>query len=491
MKNPTIIDVMSHPAALGPFFKGDSWQAWRSFLAALYGLPVDEAAAEVFRRHTGRQQLPTVPFTEAALIIGRRGGKSRVLAMIATYLAVYREYAPYLAPGELATIAILASDRKQARSIFRFVLGMIEGVPSMRNAIGRVTDEVILLPDMRVQIEIATASFRATRGYTYAAVLCDEIAFWRSEDSANPDEEILAAIRPGLATIPGSMLLLASSPYAKRGVLFKTFRRHYAKDGARVLVWKAATSDMNPGIDPAIIAEAYEDDPASAASEYGADWRDDIAAFVPREVVEAAVVPGRREALPLPGTDYVAFVDPSGGSADSFTLAIAHRVDDRAVLDVLREIRPPFSPENTIEDFAKLLSDYKISTVTGDRYAGEFPREQFRKHGITYELSELPKSDIYRDTLPLLNSGKVELLDLPRLITQLCGLERRTARSGKDSIDHGPGQHDDVANAVAGVLLKALVGRPQLVITDDMLARSREMRPRSTRSGSSRLRIAF
>ena len=49
-----------------------------------------------------------------------------------------------------------------------------------------------------------------------------------------------------------------------------------------------------------------------------------------------------------------------------------------------REVRPPFSPEAVIDDFAILLKTYRISKVTGDRYAGEFPRELFRKRGIEY-----------------------------------------------------------------------------------------------------------
>jgi len=57
--------------------------------------------------------------------------------------------------------------------------------------------------------------------------------------------------------------------------------------------------------------------------------------------------------------------------------------------------------------------------------------------------------------LPLINSQQVELLDQPKLISQLCSLERRTARGGRDSIDHPPGAHDDVANAAAGVLVLA------------------------------------
>ena len=73
-------------------------------------------------------------------------------------------------------------------------------------------------------------------------------------------------------------------------------------------------------------------------------------------------------------------------------------------------------------------------------------------------MAERPKIELYAALLPALNSGRVELLDHPRLVAQLCGLERRTAWGGRDSIDHGPGGHDDVANAVAGALVEA--GQP-------------------------------
>jgi hypothetical protein len=109
-----------------------------------------------------------------------------------------------------------------------------------------------------------------------------------------------------------------------------------------------------------------------------------------------------------------------------------------------------------------LLKSYRVKRITGDRYAGEWPREAFRKAGITYEVSEKPKSALYGEALPLLNSGRVDLLDHPRLVAQLCGLERRTARGGRDSIDHAPGGHDDVANVAAGALVLA-AGRPSKV----------------------------
>jgi hypothetical protein len=94
---------------------------------------------------------------------------------------------------------------------------------------------------------------------------------------------------------------------------------------------------------------------------------------------------------------------------------------------------------------------YGCISVTGDRFAGEFPREAFRRLGIRYDTSDRAASDLYRDALPLLTSGRLKLLDHDRLIAQLVGLERRTGRSGKDSISHRPGSHDDLANAVCGL----------------------------------------
>jgi hypothetical protein len=156
---------------------------------------------------------------------------------------------------------------------------------------------------------------------------------------------------------------------------------------------------------------------------------------------------------------YVGFVDPSGGSSDSVTLAIAHgELRDGqvvAVLDVLRECRPPFSPDAVTSDFATVLRAYGITAVTSDRYAGQWVVESFAKHGIHCEQNAEPKTALYGGALPLLNGHRAELLDVPRLGAQLVALERRTAWGGRDSIDHPPGAHDDLANAACGSLVLA------------------------------------
>jgi hypothetical protein len=452
----SILDDIDNPGLFGPFFRGGSWGPWRAFLAALFALPMTDAEAELYRHHTGRQTPPAAPFTEAALVVGRRGGKSRVLALIATYLATARDYSPFLAPGEKATIAVIASDRKQARSIYRYVLGMLENVPVLSAMVADAKADIIELTN-GVVIEIATASFRVTRGYSFAAVLADETAFWRNDDAtANPDVEIFRALRPGMASIPGAILLNASSPYARRGVLYQTYRRHFGQDNGRVLVWQGSTAEMNPSIDPAIIAEAFEEDPASAASEYGAQFRDDIDDFVSQAVIDACTDPGvtERAANRGLGYRYSAFIDAAGGSGqDSMTMAISHAEKDIAVLDAVRERKPPFSPDDVVAEFAALMKSYGINQAAADRWGGDWVTEAFRKMGITVKPAEKPKSDLYREMLPLLNGKRCTLLDIPRLSAQLVGLERRVARGGRDSIDHAPGSHDDMANAAAGALL--------------------------------------
>jgi hypothetical protein len=137
------------------------------------------------------------------------------------------------------------------------------------------------------------------------------------------------------------------------------------------------------------------------------------------------------------------------------------------VLDLIRERRPPFSPEAVVREFAETLKTYGIHEVVGDRYGGAWPGERFLTHGIHYRIAEKTKSEIYQSMLPALNSSRVELLDNKTLRTQLIGLERRTARSGRDSIDHRPGGHDDVVNASGGALVSCAFVVP---VTPDAFA---------------------
>src|SRR5262249_27265843 len=206
----------------------------------------------------------------AWLICGRRSGKSRILATVAVFLACFKDWRPYLGPGERGTIMIIAADRKQARAIMNFVRGLFETPMLARTVEARGVEHVHL--KNRVSIEVHTASFRSTRGYSIVAALCDELSVWPTDDAADPDYEVLGALRPGMLTIPGAMLLCASSPYARRGALFDAHQKHFAKDRDEVLVWQASTRMMNPTVSQRMIDAEIARDPARATAGYGATF---------------------------------------------------------------------------------------------------------------------------------------------------------------------------------------------------------------------------
>jgi hypothetical protein len=271
----TILEAVENPAWFGPCFEQCSWDAWKVFLAALFGLPMTDQQAALFRQFSGRQMPPTRPAREAWVIVGRRGGKSSIAALIATYLAVCRDYTPYLARGEVATLPIIATDRAEARHCMRYIKGFTEAIPEIKGLVKRSLATRVEFNN-RVVIEIHTSSFRSIRGYTFVSAICDEIGFWYSDKRAvNHDKEIIRALKPGMLTIPGAMLIALSSPHLRRGLLFENYEQHFGRDDDRILVWKAATLEMNPTADREAIEKDYADDYVAASAEYGAEFRDE------------------------------------------------------------------------------------------------------------------------------------------------------------------------------------------------------------------------
>ncbi len=453
----------------GPEFSGPTWATWRVIARLIDGdaarlTPAEKALALEL---TGRTVLPTTAPREVFIGAGRRGGKSRFGALVATWLAA-ADY-PQLSAGETAIVVNVAPDRDQARLDLNYSRGIVKGSPLLRaELIGDTADALEFAH--RTRLEVATASYRTVRGRTLAGGVIDESAFLRADDSALPDKELVRALRPGLLTLQG-LLVVISSPHRKVGILYDAHRKYFGNDKeTRGLYIAAASRQLNPSLDEQDIAEAMEDDPAAAQSEYLGLFRADLAGFLDDATVDSAIVPGRRMLARTPGRKHVAFADPSGGRGDSFTLAIAHaepppagdKRPGRVVLDALYAAAPPFDPETVVSGYAETLKGYGLREVTGDQYAGEWVSSMFQKYGVTYKPSELTRSEIYLECLPLFSQGRIELLDLPVLRTQLLLLERRTRAGGRDSVDHPRGAHDDHANAAAGALrlaAPAKVGR--------------------------------
>jgi len=445
----------------GPWFEGDSWNTWRVLDKALFGLPLSASEIKTFNEICGNREAPTQPVQECWLALGRRSAKTLKAASLAVYQATIGAelygYKSKLTRGERGVVQFLGVDRDQAKVCFNYCLAFFEQ-PMLAPLVKRTTHDSIELTN-NIALEITTADRRRVRGRTVICAILDEVSHWRSENSSNPDEDIYQSIKPAMATIPNAFLLGISSPYSRRGLLYRKLTDNWAKSG-NVLAAKAPTWVMNPNLprDGDFIAGEYEKDPAWASGEYGAEWREDIESFVGIDAVRACIESGTRERLPERRNRYTAFCDVAGGSGqDSYTLAIAHRDGDTTILDCIREAKPPFSPEAVTEEFADLAKKYRITKVFGDRFGGEMPRELWRRHGINYEPAPKSKSQIYVDFLPLLNSGAVDLLEHDKLINQLVSLERRRTRGGRDSIDHSPGGHDDIANSVCGALVTAMM----------------------------------
>ena len=99
------------------------------------------------------------------------------------------------------------------------------------------------------------------------------------------------------------------------------------------------------------------------------------------------------ERLPMTGFAYSGFVDPSGGSDAAMTLAIGHKTatpKKQIVIDLIREVRPPFDPAAVVDNFAALLKTYRVSKVLGDHYGGEFVRRRFVSKVSTTRFARRP-----------------------------------------------------------------------------------------------------
>jgi len=462
-----IIQAIRDPKLFGGAFKDlSTWTTWIAVLKALFALPMDEKERKIYRKLTGRKKPPENRLHEFLAIIGRRGGKSTIMSVVTCYLALFFDWRQYLSLGETGWIMVIAADRNQARVILNYIRGILQLPMFKKHVVKDLTWEIEL--DNQITISVKTCDYRTVRGFTVVAAVCDELAFWKGEYSAQPDKEIINALKPAMATVPGSMLLMITTAYARKGVAYELYKRHYGKEPKNILVVKATTREMNPTVPKKLIDEAMAEDLARAKAEYLSEFREDIETFLPVRVIEEAIVKGRhmlpriskeeRSKLKIDPYSrayvYKAFVDPSGGSgADSMTLSIAHKDENgKIILGRLEERRPPFQPQAVVEDFARILKEYGIRRVMGDRYSGDWCASSFREAGITYEPTDKPKSEIYLEFEAHMMQGRVELLDIKRLYAQLCNLERRVHSGGRDSVDHPPGQHDDLANAAAGAI---------------------------------------
>jgi hypothetical protein len=449
---------------LGLAVEGPSWCSMVALCVAAFGEPLNDNEREIFTLLTGRAHEPLKRVRRFVVVAGRRSGKSYIAACCGIYLAVLCDHSDNLNVGEKGIVLCIAENVEQAKVVFDYAVGIAEASPVISKEIVQVKRNAIVFRN-GIEIQVRASSSRGLRGLTLVGCVCDEVAAWYRTSGPTADKEVFTAVTPALMTTKG-MLIIISTPRPRAGVLWDLYSKNYGPNGPPdTLVAQGATTLFNTTIDPAEIEAAIADDPTENTAEYLATFRSDLESFIQREVIEACVVP-QRYMLPFQQRyegDYIAFTDPSSGRADEMTLAIMHpekrktssgEEDFVCVLDYLRGAVAFTSPDALVAEFCETMKEYRVNEVYGDNYAAAFAQELFNKNGITYRLSELNKGQIYSQVIPVLNSpGRVELLDDRKMVDQFVMLERRTGRStGRDSIDHPPGAHDDRSNAVAGAL---------------------------------------
>lgn len=488
-------EALADDALFGAIMADDSWHVWRILLIAMLGEPLTAEEREVFTALTNRDHEPLQPVEEFWGIVGRRGGKTRAAALLSTYLAALCDWKDILTLGERGRLFYMAHTAKQGAIAFGYAKAIFTDLPLFRNLLAAEPSNDCINLTNSIDLEVRAATWRGIRGVTAIGAIFDELAFFRNEDnSANADREILAAMRPALATTGGPLIAI-SSPFAKRGEVYEIANREHNADGDKlILVARGSSRTFNPSLPQRVVDRALQRDPAAARAEYLGEFRDDLAAFVDRELVEACIMRGVSARMPNKNVmPYVAFCDPSGGSADSMTLAIGHdernnvfgskrsfvdglllgqaefreavNLKDKYVLDRLIEVVPPFRPELVVQQFADVLKSYGVKSVYGDNYGAAWVRDAFNRYGISYNKSKWNRSELFLNFLPLVNSRSVILLDEPKMVSQLSGLQRRVTSGGRENIDHVAGGHDDVANAAAGCISMIAYKRNKLITT--------------------------
>jgi hypothetical protein len=353
--------------------------------------------------------------------------------------------------------------RRQAQNVLGYIRGLLHLVPALAKLITNETSEVVSLSN-GISIEVFSASINRVRGFTMLACLADETAFWPTDESANPDIEILRSIQPSLMTT-GGMLMIASSPYAKRGVLWDWYQRYWGQDDAKVLVWHAGSLTMHPSLDAAEIERQRVEDPEFVQGEYDAQFRDDVAAFLDPELISGLVDRGITARAPRPDVQYFMALDQSGGRGDAAAAAVGHLEEGRTIVDALYHRQAPFVPSEMLAEVAALARRYRVTRARIDKYSEPLITDGLKRVGLLSEVSEISQSDVYLRSVQFFAEGSVRLLDDRQLVYQITQLQRRSSpTSAKDTVTHPHGAHDDVAAALAQlVVMLGTDGRPSVI----------------------------
>jgi hypothetical protein len=439
IRDPDVLNDLSHS------------EAQLACLKSIYGLPLTPMEMEVYQRGTGRETYDEREHTEATIIAGRRSGKtSKIAAAIACFEAFRAHGIP---TGQEAHVMLLAPQIAQARIALRSIRSYLRGSPTLSKRIVKTArDEIIL--DNGIIIGCYASTHDGVRGRTIVAAICDEMAFWPHEETAaNPEEEVIAALMPGMITVKNPKLIKISTPYAKQGLLWTEFQHRAELDFP---VWQLPSHEMNPKITLSRLEREQRRSEEKYRREYLAEFTDSVSGWITPEILDPCIVRGRRELPPVRDGFYVAALDPASRHSD-FAFAILHRSPDGMIF-VDRVVRwtgtktAPLVFRAVLDEINSILDDYGLYSAVGDQYCSDVIRQDLLELGVSYEICTFrpqTRAKIFTNLKHLLVQGKIELLEDPELLRQLRNLREERTDRGQVDVRPSGGMKDDLAVAVA------------------------------------------
>jgi hypothetical protein len=266
-------------------------------------------------------------------------------------------------------------------------------------------------------------------------------------------EQLIDALRPGMATALATKLIKMSTPFGKRGVLYYDFTHRAQLDYP---VRQVGTAQMNPAIRHEVLAKEFHRDEEKFRREFGAEFTDSIENWIDHALLEQCVLRHCQERPFQPGSNYVAALDPASRKHE-FALAILHKQSDETIaVDKVVRWRGahnwPLGFAFVLGEVKSILTDYEITSAIGDQYLCDVISEHLQNLNITYEISYFgsqTRAGLFSNMKHLLAQRRIELLDDPELLRQLGNLRQEKTERGLIDVRPSPGVNDDLAVAVA------------------------------------------
>ena len=448
---------------------------------------VEMTEVELYRLMTGREYKESdyigqgVYVNKINLIVGRRGGKTTISAMLSIYCAIIADWNIFLSKTPFATVLILSHSKEFSDEVLDLVRKLIQDSPILRILINKEKKNTastmnLKMPFLvknkisysRVQIKVGAASSRTTRGIAACAVLCDEIAYWNLDEKLKEtDSKILTAVRPAMKQFgKHGLLIKLSSPGIKQGVLHEEYEKWEDKKLPKTyVVFKAPSWVWNDILPKQEYVEEWFLDQEGFNTEYRANFVDSLSDFLNPEFVDLATMGGvdfNPPELKKVAVNYRASIDAAFKN-DKFTFSIVGHFENRIKQYVIKGFegtrKNPVKAFEVAKYCSTMCKEFGIAQISADQYAFEPLREIFEQFGLT--LTEKPfsltyKKKIYFNLKRLVNSQQIDLLDNKHMIKEMKELIVEQTNGGQIRIGHPNGGSDDYADCTAMAAFEAV-----------------------------------